>query len=72
MRPTILRAILTEALKDHPCFDAPDCWHYEAVDELARFRTCLRCGHQWQVQGTEPGTCASCRSPYWNKPRRTE
>ncbi len=33
---------------------------------------CKRCGYSWYpriIEGktVEPGTCASCRSPYWNK-----
>ena len=33
--------------------------------------TCERCGHQWipRIEET-PGTCAKCRSPYWNRPRK--
>ena len=34
-------------------------------------KECLRCGHKW-IPRTEgmPVTCASCRSPYWNIPKR--
>jgi len=30
---------------------------------------CLRCGHKWLSYDIDPVTCASCRSPYWNKER---
>jgi hypothetical protein len=37
---------------------------------------CERCGHEWIPRGgpdVEPKVCPSltCKSPYWNKPRRT-
>jgi len=33
--------------------------------------TCLRCGHTWfPRQAGAPICCASCGSPYWNKPRK--
>ena len=32
---------------------------------------CLRCGHRWTPKkGTPPGTCPSCKNPYWNVERR--
>ena len=35
--------------------------------------TCLRCGHQWYPRKPgRPTTCAGCRSPYWDVPRRNE
>ena len=41
-----------------------------APPELPR-HTCLRCGHTWLPRTTgRPLTCAKCRSPYWDKPRR--
>ena len=37
---------------------------------------CERCGHEWvpREKGVEPKVCPSltCKSPYWNKPRKTE
>jgi len=31
---------------------------------------CLRCGYQWVArQSKYPKYCASCNSPYWNKPK---
>ncbi len=36
---------------------------------------CLRCGHEWAprvILDREPTICPSCKSPYWNKPRRNE
>ena len=39
-----------------------------------RQNTCLRCGHTWWPRGNwrtrnfTAKRCASCRSPYWNKP----
>jgi predicted Zn-ribbon and HTH transcriptional regulator len=32
--------------------------------------TCLRCGHTWIPKVPHPITCAKCRSPYWDKPRK--
>lgn len=33
--------------------------------------TCLRCGHEWTPRiETKPMTCAKCRSPYWDIPRK--
>jgi len=38
---------------------------------------CDRCGHEWVVRdkqardsNQEPNVCPSCKSPYWNKPRK--
>jgi DNA-directed RNA polymerase subunit RPC12/RpoP len=34
---------------------------------------CQRCGHQWRPRTkTPPVRCPSCKSPYWNRPRRKE
>jgi DNA-directed RNA polymerase subunit RPC12/RpoP len=36
---------------------------------------CERCGHQWLPRSTtegDPVICPKCKSPYWNKPRRSE
>ncbi len=39
---------------------------------------CERCGHEWiprDALGDEqvmPTICPKCKSPYWNKPRKTE
>jgi len=39
--------------------------------KLPRF-TCTRCQHEW-IPRTEqpPKVCPSCKSPYWNRERRT-
>ncbi len=34
---------------------------------------CERCGHDWlprEQNKPEPKVCPSCKSPYWNTPRR--
>jgi len=32
---------------------------------------CDRCGHEWLSRDTnKPLRCASCKSPYWDKPRK--
>ena len=33
---------------------------------------CERCGHEWQPRDKEeePRVCPSCKSPYWNRPRK--
>jgi len=31
--------------------------------------TCNRCEKSWTSGNKSPGTCAKCRSPYWNKER---
>ncbi len=32
---------------------------------------CLRCGHTWLPRkGKTPKWCPSCKTPYWDKPRR--
>ena len=33
---------------------------------------CYRCGHQWVPNdiGKPPAVCPTCKSPYWNRPRR--
>lgn len=28
---------------------------------------CTRCDHQWVARVPQPGRCAKCRTPYWNK-----
>jgi DNA-directed RNA polymerase subunit RPC12/RpoP len=36
---------------------------------------CERCGHTWIPRETtegDPLVCPKCKSPYWNKPRKTE
>ncbi len=56
------------------------------IDEAIRVRvevrliieaTCGRCGHLWELKRTDadgkpliPKKCPSCKSPYWNKPRK--
>lgn len=34
---------------------------------------CERCGHEWIPRDSdhEPETCPKCKSPYWNRPRRS-
>jgi hypothetical protein len=33
---------------------------------------CTRCGHQWLPRSKEkPCVCPGCKSPYWDRPRRT-
>ena len=35
---------------------------------------CERCGHTWvpkQETAGEPRVCPKCKSPYWNRPRKT-
>ena len=34
---------------------------------------CERCGHTWipRDKEQEPRVCPKCKSPYWNRPRRT-
>ncbi len=35
--------------------------------------TCKRCGHTWYPRKpVPPQSCPKCKSPYWNKPRRTK
>jgi len=32
---------------------------------------CARCGHEWVPRSEEyPTICPSCKSPYWDKPKR--
>jgi len=33
---------------------------------------CYRCGNVWQPRSKNvvPETCANCKSPYWNRPRK--
>ena len=34
---------------------------------------CDRCGHEWLSRDDEkPLRCASCKSPYWDKPRKSK
>jgi len=34
---------------------------------------CERCGYEWipRNPNSEPEVCAKCKSPYWNRPRRS-
>lgn len=35
---------------------------------------CERCGHEWIPRGSadeEPRVCPKCRSPYWNRPKKS-
>ena len=40
--------------------------------KLKGFR-CERCGHEWIPRdiSQEPRVCPKCKSPYWNRPRRS-
>ena len=32
---------------------------------------CLRCGHTWRPRGDRPPQhCPTCKSPYWDRPRK--
>lgn len=35
---------------------------------------CERCGHIWLPRNTEqePRVCPSCKSPYWNRPKKNK
>lgn len=34
---------------------------------------CERCSHQWVPRDEDhPRVCPKCKSPYWDKPRRSE
>lgn len=39
---------------------------------------CERCGHEWiprkqpESEADYPTVCPKCKSPYWNKPRKTK
>jgi len=35
--------------------------------------SCLRCFHQWMPRDKSraPKVCPKCKSPYWNRPRKT-
>lgn len=30
---------------------------------------CERCAHKWEIVGEPPGSCAACKSRYWNVKR---
>jgi hypothetical protein len=42
--------------------------------KLVNILTCERCNHTWTPRkfNVIPETCAKCRSPYWNKPRKSK
>jgi len=31
---------------------------------------CLRCGYEWVPRVENPVTCAKCKNPFWNKPKK--
>ena len=34
---------------------------------------CERCRHEWVPRtGTPPRVCPKCKSPYWDKPKKTD
>lgn len=35
---------------------------------------CERCAHEWVPKKMDklPTVCPACKSPYWNKPRKTD
>lgn len=40
--------------------------------EIEGYR-CERCKHEWIPRGKEhPSVCPKCKSPYWNKARRSK
>ena len=44
-----------------------------SIEEAIVFKcTCERCGHKWITKTKEkPRVCPKCKSPYWDKPRKT-
>ena len=36
-----------------------------------RPQMCLRCWHTWHPRGGAQVRCPRCRSPYWNRPRKS-
>ena len=42
------------------------------VKRSVTFYVCERCGHEWYPRADQPPkVCPSCKSPYWDRPRRT-
>jgi predicted Zn-ribbon and HTH transcriptional regulator len=37
---------------------------------IIRTVKCERCGHKWAPRVENVKTCPSCRSPYWDTPRK--
>lgn len=35
-------------------------------------RTCKRCGYEWESRKEDIMVCARCRSPYWNKDKKSK
>ena len=33
---------------------------------------CKRCGHEWVARKDYVITCSKCRSPYWDRERKSE
>lgn len=33
---------------------------------------CKRCGHEWATKNPRPLRCASCKTPYWDRERKSE
>ena len=33
---------------------------------------CVRCSHEWVARVGRPVQCPRCKSPYWDRERRTE
>ncbi len=34
--------------------------------------TCGRCAHVWRSDLNKPVVCPKCKSPYWDKPRKSK
>ncbi len=42
------------------------------MDNVITEKTCLRCGHKWFPRSPEePKVCGKCKSPYWDRPKKT-
>ena len=42
------------------------------IQEIIRYiHICNRCSHQWVSKQAHPRVCPKCKSPYWDKERRS-
>lgn len=61
---------MAQGTREHQCSAAPGTLRLIAV---MGYR-CERCEHEWvpRMRDRAPMVCPTCKSPYWDRPRRTK
>ena len=62
-----------EELNDKESLNITDQGKVNPYILIKGFR-CYRCAHEWRPRNleTKPAVCPKCKSPYWNKPKKSK